>query len=131
MSWREEDIYDSRYGSGRDAKKFIFWAFFGIIGFCAIYFPFFAPNLRYTTSAYLKGIFTPIGTISITLGSLMVVWGLFSLFCSHRKSAGIKLMIMGVLLIWVGMYFTSFVVDFSFPVGSSGDSERSRPKGYH
>ena len=109
-----------------DNKKFnvVFWVFFGIIGFLAIYFPFFGPNLRFQTGMMLSKVFTTVGTVLVTLGALMFIWGLLSLFCG-RTSSGVKVMLLGFVMMFLGGYFINPAL-----IGAGGTG-REVPKGYH
>ncbi len=102
----------------------IFWIFFGIIGFLAIYFPLFGSNLRFQTGALLSKAFTTVGTILVTFGALMFVWGLFTLFCG-KSGSGVKVMILGFVMVFLGSYFINPAL---LGVGSTG---KEVPKGYH
>ncbi len=104
--------------------KLVFWVFFGILVFLGIYLPFFAPNLRYQTGAIFIKIFSTAGTIMVTLGVMLMIWGLFSLFCGRRGS-GVKTMLLGFVLIYLGGYLVAPQV---MGAGSSGEQI---PKGYH
>ena len=101
-----------------------YWVFFGILVFIGIYLPFFAPNLRYQTGAIFIKIFSTAGTIMITLGVMLMIWGLFSLFCG-RGGSGVKTMLLGFVLIYLGSYFIAPQV-----IGAGGSGEQI-PKGYH
>jgi len=105
-------------------SKSVFWIFFGILGFIAIYMPFYGANLRYQTGTMFSKTFNFIGTTLMVLGGLMLIWGLFSLFCGST-SGGIKLMILGVLLIIIASYF---LAPATIVASSSG---REAPQGYH
>ena len=105
-------------------SSMIFWVFFGIIGFLAIYFPIFGSNLRFQTGAMLSKVFTTAGTILVTLGALMFVWGLFMLFCG-KSGSGVKVMILGFVMMFLGGYFINPAF---IGVGSTG---KEVPKGYH
>ena len=109
----------------KDRKsKWVFWVFFGILGFLLIYFPFFAPNLRFQASNFFSRIFYIFGTIFISLGVLMIVFGLILVLCK-RAGFGISLMLIGVLLVFLGSYFA-----FPETIGASY-SGKEVPKGYH
>ena len=100
-----------RNDDGKRNSTIILWVFIGIIGFIAIIFPFFMPNLRYKASILFSGVFgniiNTIGTICTTLGIFMLVFGLLSLFCG-RSGSGLKVMIMGVFLVIIGTSITGF-----------------------
>ena len=68
--------------------------------------------------------FTGIGTVLITLGALMFIWGLFTLFCG-KSGSGVKVMILGFIMVFLGGYFVNPAL---LGVGSSG---KEIPKGYH
>lgn len=105
-------------------SKVVFWVFFGIIAFLAIWFPFFGPDLRFKTSATLSKAFTSVGTILVTFGVIMFMWGMLSLFCG-RTSAGVKVMVLGAVLIFLGGYF---ITPSLVGAGSTG---KRVPRGYH
>jgi len=105
-------------------SKAIFWMFFGIIGFIAIYFPFFGPNLRYKTGSYISNTFNTLGTILVTIGALMMIWGLFTLFCG-RAGGGVKMMLLGFVILFIGGWFLAPSL-----IGSTSTG-REVPQGYH
>jgi len=111
-------------GSKQRHDNLIFWVFFGILAFIAVYVPFFGPNLRYQTGTMLAKIFTTAGTILVSLGVLMFVWGLFTLFCGSR-TGGVKIMILGFLLAFIGGYLLNPAL-----IGASGTG-KDIPRGYH
>ncbi len=120
MTRRDYIIVEEEKGK----TKLVFWVFFGILVFLGIYLPFFAPNLRYQTGAIFLKIFSTAGTIMVTLGVLLMIWGLFSLFCGRRGS-GVKIMLLGFVLIYLGGYLVAPQV-----LGAGGSGEQI-PKGYH
>ncbi|MBD3338037.1 MAG: hypothetical protein GF353_02940 [Candidatus Lokiarchaeota archaeon] len=71
-----------------------------IIVFLLVLFPFFLTNLRFATAIRLRGIFTAVGTILITISGLMIVIGVVMLFV-HRPAKGIGLLLSGVILLFI------------------------------
>ena len=116
-------IVDKENSSGGTTKA-VFWIFFGIVGFIAIYMPFYGTNLRYQVGGAFSNTFNTIGVILFTLGTLMMLWGLLILFCGKNLS-GIKLMLLGFLICYIGGFFLAPAT-----LGSSS-SGKDIPQGYH
>ncbi|MHA1294546.1 MAG: hypothetical protein ACTSQJ_18045 [Promethearchaeota archaeon] len=112
-------------GKRKNSRRFIFWFFFGIITFIAIYFPFFGGNLRFSVGSSLSAVFHILGKISFSIGSLMMIWGLFTLLCTRSIKSGIPLMVIGFLL----CLFGSYLLDPSI-IGFSTFGKEV-PQGYH
>jgi hypothetical protein len=91
-------ILEKKGGSG----KWIYWTFFGILGFIAIYIPFFGTNLRYQASYLFSNVFNIIGTLSLTIGGLLAIFGFAGIFM--RGKNWIKSLILGGLLLWIGCW---------------------------
>ena len=108
----------------KSKTKLVYWVFFGILVFLGIYFPFFAPNLRFQAGATFSKIFNTAGTIMITLGVLLMVWGFFTLFCG-KTGSGVKTMLLGFVLLYLGGYLIAPEI---ITAGGSGEPV---PKGYH
>ena len=113
-------------GSSEKSSRWIYITIFCIIVFVLIFFPFYAVNLRYQLSYIFGQIFDTIGWISLTIGGLLTVVSLLSLFTGGR-SIRINWLIMGVVLLWIGCWCTGAVVElFGTTIGTD------RPTGgYH
>ncbi|MHA1491992.1 MAG: hypothetical protein ACTSRI_20350 [Promethearchaeota archaeon] len=107
----------------RSDFKGAFWIIFGIIAFIAVYMPFFAPNLRYQVGSVFSSIFNFIGGSCLFLGVLLFIWGIAGVFCG-KSFRPVKIMVLGVLLIWIGMYLME-------PTSGFGLSSTGTSKGYH
>ena len=117
---RRRDSYG--FNRGRRGST-VFWIFFGIIAFAAIYFPFFGGNLRYQIGSFTTGIFDKIGLIFLIGGMILVGIGLIRIFTGKLK--GIKIGLLGVILVWIALNF--------FDPGLWGilANGNAVPKGYH
>ena len=105
-------------GSSGKSSRWIYITIFGIIVFVLIFFPFYAVNLRYQLSYIFGQIFDTIGWISLTIGGLLTVVSLLSLFTGGR-SIRINWLIMGVVLLWIGCWCTGAVVElFGTTIGT-------------
>ncbi|MFX1393524.1 MAG: hypothetical protein ACFFAH_08110 [Promethearchaeota archaeon] len=60
----------------------------------------------------------------MSFGVLLMVWGLFTLFCGSR-TGGVKIMIMGFIMAFIGSYFLNPAI-----FGASGTG-REVSSGYH
>ncbi len=87
---------------GRRGSK-VFWIFFGIVAFAAIYFPFFGGNLKYQIGNAVSGIFDQIGRFLFFGGLILLGIGFLRMFTGSFK--GIKLALLGVILLWVAINF--------------------------
>ena len=107
---------------GKKTKP-VFWIFFGILGFIALYIPFYGQNIRYRTSTYLSGSLTYIGNILVQIGVFFLIWGLTSLVCT-KSFRSLKPMVVVFLLLYIGMWFIS-------PNIGAGFGPSTTSKGYH
>lgn len=110
------------YQKGKRGSK-VFWIFFGIVAFVAIYFPFFGGNLRYQIGNFVSGIFDQVGLFLLFGGLILLGIGFIKMFTGSLK--GIKLALLGVILIWVSLNF--------FNPGLWGIVTHGKevPQGYH
>lgn len=112
------------YGYNRGRRgSVVFWIFFGIVSFAAIYFPFFGGNLRYLIGDFVSGIFAKIGSFLFFGGLILLGIGFIRMFTGGFK--GIKIALLGLILVWVSLNF--------FDPGLWGILTHSEavPKGYH
>lgn len=66
------------YGFNKSRRgSTVFWIFFGIIVFAALYFPLFGGNLKYLIGSYVTGIFEKIGAILYVAGLFLMVIPVF------------------------------------------------------
>lgn len=103
--------------------KWVYWTFFSVVLFVAVYFPFFAPNLKYQVGTVASQIFFLIGGLCYFFGFLFIIWGIVTIFCG-RSFNGVKLLIVGVLLIWIASYFAA-------PTINIGPHREEIPIGYY
>ncbi len=119
MSEKNVYIQDKR------SSKFIFWIFFGILAFIAIYFPFFQPNLRYQTGAALGSVMDILGNIFFTLGTLCMIFGGLGLIISRGGGGSIKSLVLGFLMLNIGQWLLG---PGTVPLSSNSENI---PIGYH
>lgn len=102
----------------------VFLAFFGILGFVAIYVPFFGSNLRYMTGTAFKLIFTNVGNFCLIVGGALLAINILKVF---GKKIDIKGFLVSVLLLWIGAFLTGAPFEImGFLFGGS-----QSPQGYH
>ena len=101
-----------------------FLAFLGILGFIAVYVPFFGSNLQYQTGTLFKFIFNTIGTLFLVLGITSLIINILLVFLKKIRIGGF---ITSILLLWIGAFLTgtSFTI-----MGSLMGGDRP-PIGYH
>ena len=102
----------------------VFLAFLGILGFVAIYVPFFGSNLRYMTGTAFKLIFTNVGNFCLIVGGTLFVINILKIFYGQFKVKGL---FMSALLLWIGAFLTG--VPFEFMGIIFGGNQP--PQGYH
>jgi len=102
----------------------VFLAFLGILGFVAIYVPFFGSNLRYMTGTTFRLVFTYVGNFCLIVGGALLASNILKVF---GKKIDIKGFLASVLLLWIGAFLTgtSFEI-FGFLLGGN-----QPPQGYH
>jgi len=99
-------------------------AFLGILGFVAIYVPFFGSNLRYMTGTAFKLIFTNVGNFCLIVGGALLAINILKVF---GKKIDIKGFLVSVLLLWIGAFLTGAPFEImGFLFGGS-----QPPQGYH
>ena len=101
LAMRNRNDYVLLEKKGRGGK-WIYWTFFGIIVFIAIYIPFFGTNLRFQASYLFSKVFSVIGTLSMVIGGLMAFFGFAKIFVGGK--GGIKSLILGGLMLWIGCW---------------------------
>jgi len=112
------------YSQKKRSSNKTFLAFLGILGFIAVYVPFFGSNLQYQTGTIFKFIFNTIGTLCLVLGITGFIINILKLFLRKISIGGFTI---SVLLLWIGAFLTgtSFTI-MNFLMGG----ERP-PIGYH
>jgi uncharacterized membrane protein len=101
-----------------------FLAFLGILGFVAIFVPFFGSNLRYMTGTTFKLIFDYVGNFCLILGGALLTINVLKVF---GKKIDIKSISVSVLLLWIGAFLTGAPFEImGFLFGGS-----QPPQGYH
>ncbi len=123
MKNRNGLVMDDR---NKSSGKWIYWMFFTILIFIAIYIPFFGSNLRYQTSYIFSQIFNILGTFSLTIGGLMVFFGFTGIFTKSRN--WIRSLVLGGVLLWIGCWCLGIpsIWDVFSPGSGTGGSA-----GYH
>jgi len=102
----------------------VFLAFLGILGFVAIYVPFFGSNLRYMTGTTFNLIFTYAGNFCLIVGGALLAINILKVF---GKKIDIKGFTVSVLLLWIGAFLTGAPFEImGFLFGGS-----QPPQGYH
>ena len=81
----------------------VFLAFLGILGFVAIYVPFFGSNLRFMTGTAFKLIFNYLGNLCLILGGALLAINILKVF---GKTIDIKGFTVSVLFLWIGAFLT-------------------------
>ena len=102
----------------------IFLVFVGILGFVAIFIPFFGSNLRYLTGSAFKTIFTSVGNFCLILGSALFVITLLQVFARRLK---VKTLLLSALLMWIGAFLTGV----PFELWGMVIGKEQPPQGYH
>jgi hypothetical protein len=108
----------------KNKNKAIFWIFFALIGFITILYPLFGSNLKFVTGDFFSRIFRMLGMVCTTVGALILVWGVLTLFCT-RSFKAISIMLLGFFLIIIGSFWFN---PGTFGVFTHG---REVPKGFH
>ena len=124
MPYKRDYIIIEEKDGGKSGLNWFFYAIFGVMVFLAIYFPFFAPNLRYSVGSLFSQIFSVVGTFCVFFGVLFMVFGILSIFL-RRPYKGIQLLCLGFILIYLAGYFI-------IPgIMGSRTGGKGVPKGYH
>jgi len=112
------------YSRGKKSPKTVSLVFLGILGFIAVYIPFFGSNLQYQTGTIFKFIFNTIGNLFLVLGITSLIINILKIFLKKISIGGF---ITSILLLWIGAFLTgtSFMI-MGFLIG--GDRP---PIGYH
>jgi hypothetical protein len=80
-----------------------FLAFLGILGFVAIYVPFFGSNLRYMAGTTFKLIFNYLGNFCLIFGGALLAVNILKVF---GKKISVKGFTVSVLFLWIGAFLT-------------------------
>jgi hypothetical protein len=91
------------YSEKKRRSNKTFLAFLGILGFIAIYVPFFGSNLQYQTGTIFKFIFNTIGTLFLVLGITSLIINILKIFLKKISIGGF---ITSFLLLWIGAFLT-------------------------
>ena len=86
----------------RKSNKFII-VFLSILGFVAIYVPFFGSNLRYMTGTTFKMVFNYLGSFCMIIGGVMLAITIAKVIGGKIDIEG---MLVSVLLLWIGAFLT-------------------------
>jgi len=106
------------YSQKKKKPKTAFLAFLGILGFIAVYVPFFGSNLQYQTGTIFKFIFNTIGTLFLVLGFTSLIISILKIFMRKVSIGGF---IISILLLWIGAFLTGtsfMVMDFLIGIDS-------------
>lgn len=107
----------------RKPNKFVV-VFLSILGFVAIYVPFFGSNLRYMTGTAFKTIFNYLGTFCMIIGGAMLAINVLKVF---GRKIDIQGFLVSVLLLWIGAFLTGVPFEImGFVFGGT-----QPPQGYH
>ena len=107
----------------RKPNKFVI-VFLSILGFVAIYVPFFGSNLRYMTGTAFKMVFNYLGTFCMIIGGAMLALTIAKVI---GGKIDIERMLVSVLLLWIGAFLTG--VPFEIMGIVFGGTQP--PQGYH
>ena len=102
----------------------VFLAFLGILGFVAIYVPFFSSNLRYMTGTTFRLIFTYVGNFCLIIGGTVFVINILKIFFGKFS---VKSMLASGLLLWIGAFLTGAPFEFMGIIFGGNQP----PQGYH
>jgi hypothetical protein len=102
----------------------VFLVFLGILGFVAIYVPFFGSNLRYTTGTIFNLIFTYLGNFCLIVGGALLAINILKVF---GKKIDIKGFSVSILLLWIGCFLTGV----SFEIMGILFGETQPSQGFH
>ena len=111
------------YGKRRKSNKVVL-AFLGILGFVAIYVPFFGSNLRYMTGTAFRLIFTYVGNFCLIIGGTVFVISILKIFYGQFK---VKSLLASGLLLWIGAFLTGAPFEFMGIIFGGNQP----PQGYH
>ncbi|MFX0075084.1 MAG: hypothetical protein ACFE96_06560 [Candidatus Hermodarchaeota archaeon] len=107
----------------RKPNKFVV-VFLSILGFVAIYVPFFGSNLRYMTGTAFKMIFNYLGTFCLIVGGALLAINILKVF---GKKIDIEGFLISALLLWIGAFLTGIPFEImGFVFGGT-----QPPQGYH
>ncbi|NVM17011.1 MAG: hypothetical protein HWN80_04795 [Candidatus Lokiarchaeota archaeon] len=81
----------------------IFLIFLGILGFVAIFVPFFGSNLRYMTGNTFKLIFNYLGNFCMILGGALLVINVLRVIGGKIYVKGFTV---SILFLWIGAFLT-------------------------
>jgi len=102
----------------------VFLAFLGILGFVAIFVPFFGSNLRYMTGTTFRLIFDYVGNFCLTVGGALFLINILKIF--YRKFS-VKGLLASGLLLWIGAFLTGASFEFMGIIFGGNQP----PQGYH
>ena len=93
----------TNYMSKKRRSNKTFLALLAILGFVAVYAPFFGSNLQYQTGTTIKYIFNNFGYLCLVLGGTGFVVSILKVFLGKVSTKGILL---SGLLLWIGAFLT-------------------------
>ena len=113
------------YRINNGSHSLVPYVIFGIVVFAVVFFPFFAVNIKFQVGAIFLKIFDTIGMISLTLGGILVTLFVLSVFT--RGPMNIRVLVIGIALLWVGSWSTGAAINFfGIQIG-----QQQPPPGYH
>lgn len=113
-------------GTFQIRKKWTFYAFFAIIVFVLLFFPFFAVSWRYKVGKSLSLIFDTIGMLCLMIGAFLTFLGVMGIFTKGYEWT--NKLIVGIILLYIGCWLTGTVLEFmGVEIGRSSSSDG----GYH
>ena len=102
----------------------VFLVFLGILGFVAIYVPFFGSNLRYMTGTAFKLIFNYLGNFCLILGGALLAINVLRVIGGKVYVKGFTV---SVLFLWIGAFLTGVPFEImGFLIGGNQPNQ-----GYH
>ena len=120
----KKDSFFSFYPEKKRKSRTLTVVFFGILGFIAIWVPFFGMNLQYQIGSIFYLIFTKLGELFILAGWIMLGFLVILIFITRKIY--LKSMMLSILLLWAGYFLTGQIfVIFGFQLGVN------QPSGYH
>lgn len=109
------------------SSKRIMAIFFVLLVFVFIFFPIFGLNWRFQIGGVLSTLIDGIGSICLTIGGLLFLWGLVGVFTQSSHWA--RNVIIGVVLLWIGCWCTGAVLNLFGTI--IGDATSSGGSGWH
>lgn len=111
---RKDQIY--LVGEKKKKSRAFTYIFFGILGFIAVWVPFFGMNLQYQVGTLFYIIFSKLGDFCVFIGWILLGFTIIGVLVARKIY--LKLLIACVVLLWVGYFLTGQIfVLFGFQLG--------------